>query len=80
MKVNLTVQDDGPGFVEGDEKRVFELFYRGATASRRAAGAGIGLYVVGALRPGHVRAGVGADASRGGGEVGVTLYVVDTMP
>ena len=80
MKVNLTVQDDGPGFVEGDEKRVFELFYRGATASRRAAGAGIGLYVVGALAQAMSGRVWARTRPGGGGEVGVTLYVVDTMP
>src|SRR4051794_7242661 len=48
-QVSLAVRDQGPGFVDGDEDRVFDLFYRGDAASRRAAGSGIGLYVVRAL-------------------------------
>jgi len=48
-QVSLAVRDRGPGFVDGDEDRVFDLFYRGDAASRRAAGSGIGLYVVRAL-------------------------------
>jgi len=48
-EVSLVVRDQGPGFVDGDEDRVFDLFYRGNAASRRAAGSGIGLYVVRAL-------------------------------
>jgi len=48
-RVSLAVRDQGPGFVDGDEDRVFDLFYRGDAASRRAAGSGIGLYVVRAL-------------------------------
>ena len=37
-EVTIAVRDRGPGFVDGDEDRVFDLFYRGDTASRRAAG------------------------------------------
>jgi signal transduction histidine kinase len=41
----LMVTDDGPGIAPEERSRVFERFYRGATASR-SAGSGIGLTVV----------------------------------
>lgn len=44
-EVIVRVLDSGIGIGEGDEERLFELFYRSATASRQAAGAGIGLFV-----------------------------------
>jgi PAS domain S-box-containing protein len=72
--VTLSVRDRGPGFVDGDEAAVFNLFYRGDTASKRAAGSGIGLYVVRSLveaMGGAVRARTHPD---GGAEVLVTLH------
>jgi PAS domain S-box-containing protein len=44
--VQVCVEDDGPGIVEADAGRLFELFYRAEDARRRAPGAGIGLFVV----------------------------------
>src|SRR5262245_53512896 len=75
--VTVSVQDEGPGFDDGDEERVFTLFYRGAAASRRAAGAGIGLYVVGALAAAMSGEGWARTRPGGGGEVGVTLQVAE---
>jgi PAS domain S-box-containing protein len=75
-QVSLAVRDRGPGFLDGDEDRVFDLFYRGDAASRRAAGSGIGLYVVRALATamgGTVGARTHPD---GGAEVIVTLRTV----
>ena len=43
--VAVRVLDDGVGVAEGEEERVFELFYRSASTARRASGAGIGPYV-----------------------------------
>lgn len=43
--VRVTVQDSGPGFAEGDGRRLFEIFFRAPDAARRASGAGIGLFV-----------------------------------
>jgi two-component system sensor histidine kinase BaeS len=74
--VSLAVRDHGPGFVDGDEDRVFDLFYRGDAASRRAAGSGIGLYVVRALTTamgGTVEARTHPD---GGAEVIVHLRAI----
>ena len=47
--VCLRVADEGPGLAGADPERLFDLYYRAADASRRAAGAGIGLFVSRAL-------------------------------
>lgn len=44
-KVTVHVADAGPGFPPDEVERLFELFYRSPTVVRRAAGAGIGLFV-----------------------------------
>lgn len=41
----VRVLDSGIGLPAGEEGHLFELFYRSRTASRKAAGAGIGLFV-----------------------------------
>ena len=43
--VAVAVCDSGPGFPEDESGRLFDLFYRSPTVMRRAAGAGIGLFV-----------------------------------
>lgn len=43
-QVVLSVQDNGPGIDEGEEWKVFEKFYRGASG-RRVSGTGLGLYL-----------------------------------
>ncbi|HKG57818.1 MAG TPA: ATP-binding protein [Candidatus Limnocylindrales bacterium] len=43
--VVVTVLDEGIGISADDEERVFELFYRSPLVSRKASGAGIGLFV-----------------------------------
>ncbi len=43
--VRLTVSDRGPGFDPSEASRLFDLFYRSPDATRRASGAGIGLFV-----------------------------------
>ncbi|HEY3523224.1 MAG TPA: ATP-binding protein [Candidatus Limnocylindrales bacterium] len=76
-EVVVRVCDDGPGFIDGDEERVFELFYRGPRASRRASGAGIGLYVVRSLvETLHGRTWA-ATRPDGGAELGVAFPVMD---
>ncbi len=44
-EVVVRVLDRGPGFPEGDGDRLFDIYYRSPHVARRAAGAGIGLFV-----------------------------------
>ena len=44
--VVICVRDDGPGFSPENAQRAFHRFYRGADASHRAEGAGLGLALV----------------------------------
>lgn len=73
--VAVRVADQGPGILEGERERIFELFYRAPSTAGRAPGAGIGLYacraLVGAMG-GRIWAG---SAPRGGAEVGFVLPV-----
>jgi PAS domain S-box-containing protein len=67
-RVRVTVCDDGPGFKAGEEERLFEMFYRSPAATRRASGAGIGLFVTQQLvraMGGHIWA---ANRAEGGAE------------
>ncbi len=41
----VRVLDDGPGIVEAEADRLFDLFYRSGSTARSASGSGIGLYV-----------------------------------
>jgi signal transduction histidine kinase len=41
----VRVLDRGPGFPENDAGRLFDIYYRSPQVARRAAGAGIGLFV-----------------------------------
>jgi signal transduction histidine kinase len=45
-RVRLRVEDQGPGLPASDLEPIFDLFYRSEATSKRAAGTGIGLYVV----------------------------------
>ena len=44
--MRLRVEDEGPGFDEGELDQLFELFYRSPSNERRASGTGIGMFVV----------------------------------
>jgi signal transduction histidine kinase len=48
-EVVVRVMDRGPGFPENDAERLFNIYYRSPQVARRAAGAGIGLFVCKAL-------------------------------
>jgi signal transduction histidine kinase len=73
--VCVKVSDRGPGLREGEEQRLFEIFYRSPSATRRASGAGIGLFVSQQL----IRAMGGriwaANREGGGAEFGFELPV-----
>ena len=72
-EVVLSVLDSGPGFVDGDEAVVFDLFYRGPAASRRASGSGIGLFVVRSLAQAMGGRAWARTVPTGGAEVSVAF-------
>ncbi len=49
----VTVSDDGVGLSETDLERIFERFYRAATATRRSPGSGVGLTIARNLARAH---------------------------
>jgi two-component system sensor histidine kinase KdpD len=61
--VRVTVADRGPGLPPGDSRRLFEPYYRAASA---VEGSGLGLAIVRALVEAH-GGRVGAENRRGGG-------------
>jgi K+-sensing histidine kinase KdpD len=44
-EVEVRVVDEGPGFPEAEADRLFDLYYRSPTVSRKVSGSGIGLFV-----------------------------------
>jgi len=46
VTTTIRIEDHGSGLPEAELERIFDLFYRSPTTSKRAAGTGIGLYVV----------------------------------
>ena len=64
--VVLEVRDRGPGLAAGEEERIFEKFYRGA--SQGARGAGLGLAICRAIVQAH-RGSIQAFSRAGGGAV-----------
>jgi signal transduction histidine kinase len=44
-EVKVRVLDAGPGFPEVEADRLFELYYRSPTVSRKVSGSGVGLFV-----------------------------------
>jgi two-component system, OmpR family, sensor histidine kinase KdpD len=64
--VILEVRDRGPGFAPGDERRIFEKFYRGKSEGVR--GAGVGLAICLAIMQAH-RGTIEAFNRPGGGAV-----------
>ena len=73
--VCIRVADEGPGLGDVDPERLFDLYYRAADASRRAAGAGIGLFVSRALVEAMGGTLVAADGEGGGAVFRVCLAV-----
>jgi len=64
--ITLEVRDRGPGFEPGEERRVFEKFYRGKSKSAR--GAGLGLAICRAVMEAH-HGSIEAFNRAGGGAV-----------
>jgi two-component system sensor histidine kinase KdpD len=65
--VTVRITDRGPGFTPGDEKKIFDKFYRGRTAGQ-ASGAGLGLPICRAIIETH-GGKIWAENRPGGGAV-----------
>jgi signal transduction histidine kinase len=69
---NLTVADQGQGIPAGEEKRIFEKFYRvGNEETRTSKGTGLGLFIVDAVAKMH-----GADVVASNGVNGGAMFTV----
>jgi len=42
-RLSISIRDRGPGFVPGDEERIFQKFYRGKTEGARGVGLGLAI-------------------------------------
>jgi signal transduction histidine kinase len=70
--VAFVVEDGGPGFTEGDEKRVFEPFYkRVSAASNGEESVGLGLALVKKIAEAHQGRVFAENRAQGGARVGV---------
>ena len=75
-RIEISVDDDGPGIPEGERERIFEPFYRLDRSRDRASGGfGLGLSIAGkavALHGGIIRVG---SSARGGASMTMVLPV-----
>lgn len=71
-RVQFTVEDDGPGFLPGDEVRAFEPFWRGPASGSAPAGEGLGLALVRQIAQAHG----GSAGARNRPEGGARVWVV----
>jgi signal transduction histidine kinase len=72
--VTVSVEDSGPGFIEGDLANVFEQFYRGEQArSREKGGAGLGLAIARGIIEAHGGRVRAENRAEGGARVSFVL-------
>ncbi len=76
--VEITVADEGPGFVPEDLAKVFEKFYRGPKSTAR--GAGLGLAIVRGAVAAHGGTVTARNRTPRGAEVRMVLPIVGTPP
>jgi K+-sensing histidine kinase KdpD len=76
--VIILVRDSGSGFREGDEKRVFDKFFRGETMNVR--GAGLGLTIARAIIHRHQGTITASNSRRGGALLTVELPIGGVPP
>jgi signal transduction histidine kinase len=77
-EVQVRVLDAGPGFPDVEADRLFELYYRSPTVSRKVSGSGVGLFVCARLidaMGGYVWA-VNHEGAGAGAEFGFALRVM----
>jgi len=73
--IEIHVRDRGPGFAPGNEKRVFDRFFRGQTDNIR--GAGLGLAICRAIVEAHGGTISAENRTGGGATVRFTLPLTD---
>jgi len=78
--VRIAVTDDGPGFPEGDENRIFERFYRAAPSAEAGRGTGLGLAIARAIVESHGGTITAAHRPAGGSEFVIRLPIADEVP
>jgi two-component system sensor histidine kinase KdpD len=77
-EIAVLVLDEGPGFATAEAANLFDLFYRSPATAKKAAGAGIGLYVARALIE-AMGGQIWAHARPGGGaEFGFTVPILES--
>jgi two-component system sensor histidine kinase KdpD len=78
--IELEVTDRGRGFAPGDEKRVFDLFYRGSSVNPDRRGTGIGLAICRAIAEVHGGRIKAANRPGGGALVSISLPHIAVPP
>jgi two-component system sensor histidine kinase KdpD len=76
--VVIFIRDNGAGFASGDEKHVFEKFFRGKTDGVR--GAGLGLAICKAIVERHGGSITAANRPGGGAVITIELPIGGTPP
>jgi signal transduction histidine kinase len=71
--VRIEVEDDGPGFLPGEENRIFEPFYRRPSGKVEAQSLGLGLALVQRIAEAHGGRAYARNRTGGGALVGVEL-------
>lgn len=74
-RLRFEVEDDGPGFPNGDAEQAFQPFWRGPGGERRASGEGLGLALVRQIAEAHQGEANAENRREGGARVWVELPV-----
>lgn len=80
--VVVRVADEGPGIVDGDAERLFDLYYRSPSLAGTASGAGIGLFVCREIVR-HMGGRIWATGRPGGGAefaFSIPLFIEEPLP
>lgn len=71
--VRIEVEDDGPGFLPGEEAKIFEPFYRRPSVKAEAQSLGLGLALVQRIAEAHGGRAYARNRDSGGALVGIEL-------